>query len=284
MTRIDISNPRNQQVNSFYEDMPFNYYDDPNEAAQNIRRNPLLAYPDLDAVLEDEDIETVLEIGCGAGWASNSMALNYGKQVMAVDFTAKALARAGEVSRIVGTADQIEFVHSDLFAFDTRKRFDLVFSVGVLHHTNDCHAAFRHAATFVKPGGLFFVGLYHSHGRIPFLKMFHDIVEAEGEDAAFDRYCKLQADQTDPTHLRSWFRDQVLHPQETQHSLAEVMDWLDEAGLTLQSTSINRYGEVTDRAALEQQEQAYAALSIQRNRDENRYFPGFFTVLAQRDE
>mgnify|MGYP006877640686 CR=1 FL=1 len=53
MTRIDISNPRNQQVNSFYEDMPFNYYDDPNEAAQNIRRNPLLAYPDLDAVLVD---------------------------------------------------------------------------------------------------------------------------------------------------------------------------------------------------------------------------------------
>jgi SAM-dependent methyltransferase len=277
-----LSGPMNLELQAFYEEMPFNYYGEAHTALDSINTNPIQAYPDLDAMLEDDSVRTVLEIGCGAGWASNSIAYHYGKTVTAVDFTAKALERAAEVSRLIGTEQRIQFVHSDLFQFDTEKRFDLVLSIGVLHHTNDCHAAFCRAASFVKPGGLFFVGLYHSYGRKPFLDLFRGIAETEGEDAAFERYAALHADQTDPTHLRSWFRDQVLHPQESQHSLAEVMTWLDKAGMTLLSTSINQYGEVDDRAELEELEKSYSELSVRRNVKENRYFPGFFTVLAQR--
>lgn len=271
-------------VREFYRDMPFNYYETAETAVANLRNNPIAAYPDLDALLEEDEIETVLEIGCGAGWASNAMALHYGKRVTAVDFTQKALQRAAEVAQRIGTADKLSFVHNDLFAFDTDARFDLVLSIGVLHHTDDCRAAFDHIVKFIKPGGVLFLGLYHLYGRRPFLDLLQGICAAEGEEAALARFRTMTPDIEDETHLRSWFRDQVVHPHETQHTLEQVMGWLDEAGLELASTNINGYNDPSDRAGLIAREKEFEALSIRYNVEQNRYFPGFFTVLAEKPE
>ncbi len=273
---------RNETVRTFYGEMPFNYWSDVSQAANSVRSNPLQAYCDLDDLLEGMQSPSVLEIGCGAGWASNSLALHYGANVTAVDFTATALDRAREVSTHLGLEAQTRFIESDLFEFETEQTFDLVLSIGVLHHTHDCQRAFAKAASFVKPGGYLFVGLYHLYGRRPFLGIFHDILETEGEEAAFDRYAALHSQSQDATHVKSWFRDQVLHPQETQHSLEEVMGWLDDAGFALLSTNLNGYDDVSDRANMIETEKTFEALSNQRNRIEGRYFPGFFTVLAQR--
>jgi cyclopropane fatty-acyl-phospholipid synthase-like methyltransferase len=273
-----------EAVQDFYREMPFNYYADPEQAAANLADNPIAAYPDLDALLEEDEVRSVLELGCGAGWAANAMALHYGKQVTAVDFTAKALARAQDVAARVGTGERVTFVESDLFQFDTARRFDLVASIGVLHHTADCRAAFDHAARFVAPGGFLFVGLYHLYGRRPFLELLRGLCEREGEAAAFRRFAAMAHAQEDETHLWSWFRDQVLHPHETQHTLEEVLGWLDDHGFELQTTSLNGYDDVADRAGLVELEKTFEALSVRRNVEEWRYFPGFFTVLAQRPE
>lgn len=269
-------------VRAFYRDMPFNYHATAADAARVLGSNPVKAYPDLDLLLEEDAVATVLELGCGAGWAANAMALHYGKRVVAVDFTEPALARAAEVAAIVGTTDRVRFVCSDLFSFDTVARFDLVVSIGALHHTKDCRAAFVHAASFVRPGGHVFVGLYHLHGRRPFLDLFHDILATSGEAAALAKFRAMVPEQTDETHVLSWFRDQVLHPHETQHSLCEVLDWLDACDLRLVSTSVNGYDPAIDRKALAAAEQGLEAVSKQRNLAEGRYFPGFFTLLAER--
>jgi cyclopropane fatty-acyl-phospholipid synthase-like methyltransferase len=270
------------QVRAFYEDMPFNYYTTAEDASQKVAENPIRAYPDLDALLSEDVTLRVLEIGCGAGWATNAIALNYNRHVTAVDMTEKALARARDVSRLIGTEARTTFVQSDLFEFRSQDRYDLVLSIGVLHHTYDCRKAFDHVCSFVDRGGFLFVGLYHLAGRRVFLKMFQDILDRDGEEAAFQRFAAINQPTRDETHLRSWFRDQVLHPNETQHSLEEVMVWLDENDLTLVSTSINGYGDVDDHQALIEDEAAYEALSESRNGDENSFFPGFFTILAQR--
>ncbi|MEO0636508.1 MAG: class I SAM-dependent methyltransferase [Pseudomonadota bacterium] len=270
------------EVREFYTELPFNYYESATNALEHIGHNPLKAYPDLDLALADGGVETVLELGCGAGWASNSMALHYGCQVTAVDFTAAAVARAREVAGLLGTSDTIKFHCQDLYTFEPGEHFDLVFSMGVLHHTSDCRAGVQHASRFVKRDGLLYLGLYHSYGRRPFLKHYQDMVEAQGEDHAFARFQETLQHQTDTVHSKSWFRDQVLHPFETQHSFEEVHHWLKELGFDVLSTSINRFDEIGSIEDLFEQEKAFADLSLQRNIEEKTFYPGFFTIMAAR--
>jgi SAM-dependent methyltransferase len=264
--------------------MPFNYSSSVLEAAKRVMNNPIKCYPDLDALLRKECVDNVLEMGCGAGWAANAIALHYGKDVTALDMTEKALVRAPEVSRRLDTVNRIRFIHADLFDFRSSKRFDLVLSIGVLHHTHDCRQAFNYISQFVAGNGFMFVGLYHLYGRRAFLAMFREILEKHGEEAAFFRHRKLNPGIGDETHLRSWFRDQVLHPHETHHTLDEVRDWLDNKRFTLLTTSINQYQEVGDRSALKDLEIRYDALSERRNIIDGDFFPGFFTVLFRRNE
>ena len=97
------------------------------------------------------------------------------------------------------------------------------------------------------------------------------------------RYAKLDGVHAgDKTMLKSWFRDQVLHPHETQHTLREVCGWLAEHGLSLSSTSINRFEPIENVDSLFALEQTFGERSRQANLTEGRYYPGFFTVLAGR--
>lgn len=271
-------------VQSFYETLPFNQHETVADAARSIRAHALSAtYPDLDALLASGQVRTVLEMGCGGGWLANTIAHHYGASVTAVDFCNSALERARDVSRSLGTNSAIRFVASDIFDYEQDGTVDLVVSMGALHHTRDCQAAFQHAQSFAGPGGAVHVGLYHEPGRRPFLSMFRELVETEGEDAALARYRALDGIHArDETLLRSWFRDQVLHPHETQHTLREVVAWLRDADLELRSTSINRFAPLECLDALYEREQELAERSRRANCDEGRYFPGFFTVLATR--
>jgi SAM-dependent methyltransferase len=270
------------RVREFYEQLPFNYEGAEQSAVDGVLANPVRAFADLDALLRGSRIRNVVEIGCGTGWLASSMALHYGVSIEAVDMTERALERARLVASRAGVAAKIRFVAEDLFAFAPTVSPDLLVSVGVLHHTHACAAAFRRVAGFVERDGFVFVGLYHKHGRAPFLSLFRELLEREGEEAALRRYGELNPGMEDETFLRSWFRDQVLHPHESQHTLEEVAGWLADTGFELRSTSINRFAPFTDIRELFALEREYEAISVQRNWIERRYFPGFFTILAER--
>jgi SAM-dependent methyltransferase len=270
------------RVRAFYEQLPFNYEGTEQSAIDQVRGNPIRAFTDLDVLLRAARIRNVVEIGCGTGWLTSGLALHYGAQVVGVDMTERALERARLVASQVGVAAKVRFVAQDLFAFSPTVTPDLVVSLGVLHHTHACAVAFRHVAGFVERGGFLFVGLYHKYGRAPFLALFRELLEEEGEEGALRRYRELNPGIRDRTFLRSWFRDQVLHPHESQHTLEEVCGWLAETGFELRSTSINRSAPFTDVRDLFALEREHEELSRRRNWIEKRYFPGFFTILAER--
>lgn len=271
------------KVRDFYQQLPFNFYSSAQATLEYIRSNPVEAtYPDLHRLLQSGQIETIIEVGCGAGWLSNSLALHYNVRVQAIDFTAKALERAREVSALLDLQERVSFTETNLFDFTTEQAADLVISLGVLHHTGDTEGAFHHIQTFAKPAGFVYVGLYHLHGRREFLRIFEELLESESEQAAFDHYCELDGvRQGDPLHMLSWFRDQVLHPHETQHTLQEIAGWCQADQLHIQSTSINGFGAIDQLEPLFDLEEQYTQRSHQANVVEKRYFPGFFVVLAQ---
>jgi hypothetical protein len=161
--------------------------------------------------------------------------------------------------------------------------FSVVVSLGVLHHTDNCTEAIRHIIrNYVAIGGYVYIGLYHEYGRRPFLDHFAGMKKkGASEDEMLAEFGRLHSSLKNPTHVRSWFRDQVLHPQETQHTIKEIASLLLEEKAELLSTSINRFQKIHDLDQLFETEKGYETVS--RNAlAQGRYFPGFFTFLARK--
>ena len=269
----------NSEVLAFYKTLPFNFRESVTSTIEAIRcQDPRLAYPVLRPLMSSKS--RVLDVGCGAGWFANSISHHCGCAVTAIDFNPVAVERARQVAQAMDLST--EFQVADLFLYSPLKPFDLVVSLGVLHHTNNCAAAVRRVCEFVKPGGHVFIGLYHKYGRQPFLDHFREMhKQGVSEETMMARYKKLHSGLQDHTLLLSWFRDQVLHPHETQHTLEEMVPVITEAGMTLVSTSVNRFAAITSLGELYTEEKKQRE-TAKRRLKQNQYFPGFFVFLARK--
>lgn len=284
-----------QRVQEFYSSLPFNFHGRKEWAAESIKENPIRVYQDLDRILREAGPQAqVLDVGCGAGWFVNSVAYHYGLSAIGIDVCQEPLDRAREVSVELDVTEKTRFQILDLFRIEDRKAsFFLVNSIGVLHHTFDCYQALEKISCSVQGFGYLHLGLYHRYGREPFLNLFkpyRDRIrtcfspqeQAEVEKVAYALYRELNPHITDETFLFSWFRDQVFHPQESQHTVQEIRSWLQGLGFESISTSINRFQRVDDWREIFEQEKRMSDLSYRRNVVEKRYFPGFFTLLARK--
>ena len=86
---------------------------------------------------------------------------------------------------------------------------------------------------------------------------------------------------TDDSDYTTWFRGQVLHPYETQHTLAEVADVLREEGFRIAATSFDNFKRHSDVASHISREHTWQQ-KAERALAKGRYFPGYFVVWAQR--
>ena len=268
------------EVRTFYAAAPADHRCTIDAAVDAIRaQDAVAAFPVLPRLLTPE--ARVLDVGCGDGFFGNSIALNYGAQVTGIDFEPSALKRARQVAAALEV--EVDYVQTDLFDHVVDAPFDVVVSLGVLHHTGDCHAGIRRLCRdFVRPGGHVLIGLYHSHGRQPFQDHFRRL-QADGASEAqlLERFRQLQSQPVDEATLRFRFREQVMHPHETHHTLAEIAPVLEAAGVKLAATSINWFEPFFSVKDLYDLEPTYRRIAEQRLAA-NRYFPGFFAVLGRR--
>jgi len=272
----------NPEVLRFYEELPFNYHGSAAAQANMIRASDsVAAYPALLPLLRP-GLE-VLEVGCGAGWLSLGLQIHHRCSVRAIDFNPVVIQRARELSRLL--KQDVRFDVADLFLYRPPVPAELTISLGVLHHTDNCLLALeRLCREFTRPGGHVFIGLYHRHGRAPFLAHFEAMKRQGASEAAmFAEYRRLHSSLIDETFAESWFRDQVLHPHETQHTLTEVAEVFEACGVELLSTSINDFMAIGQgRAPFETETRlektAEAALAA------GEYYPGFFLALGRRGE
>jgi len=101
----------------------------------------------------------VLDAGCGGGRYSK-VAGEAGAIVTGADHTS-AVDKAADLCR--GLAD-LQFVQADLkkLPFEPAS-FDIVFSIGVMHHDIETRNVFDRVARMVKPGGRYAVWLYRKN-------------------------------------------------------------------------------------------------------------------------
>jgi SAM-dependent methyltransferase len=103
----------------------------------------------------------VLDAGCGNGRYAK-LANDWGSRVVCVDISsAVEIAQAN-----VGTRPEVAVVQADLFKLPFKAGlFDIVYSIGVLHHTPDAKGAFQAIQPLVKPGGFFSIFMHGQGNR-----------------------------------------------------------------------------------------------------------------------
>ncbi|MEZ5844798.1 MAG: class I SAM-dependent methyltransferase [Hyphomicrobiaceae bacterium] len=215
----------------------------------------------------------VLCAGCGTGQHAlqSASALGPNARVLAIDISRASLAFAKAKAAELGIAN-VEFMQADILdVAELDRRFDMIESIGVLHHMADPFAGWRKLLSALKPDGMMYVGLYSRISRREITALRDDPAwpGPGSSDAAARAYRQtiLQrffagatgAQGTILVHSRDFyalntFRDLALHENEHTHTLGEIAafmaaEGLEFRGFTLEQPTFPAFQEFVGAAA-----------------------------------
>ena len=187
----------------------------------------------------------MLIAGCGTGQHSAHTAMRFpAARILAVDLSLSSLGFAKRRAHELGLTN-LEFAQADILELGVLdRRFDIVESVGVLHHMHDPLAGWRVLAGLVKPGGMMFIGLYSELARRAIVQCRAFIAE-RGFPATLegirDARQAILAEMDDSVVRRlrtnidfysaSGTRDLLFHVQEHRFSVLQIAASLEQLGL-----------------------------------------------------
>ena len=109
--------------------------------------------------LEDFDGKSTLECGCGGGQHTEFISPHC-ERVVAVDLNSMETARQRNRN-----ATNIEFLEADVAQMELNEKFDIVFSIGVIHHTDNPDKTVGNMKAHLKPGGRLIIWVYSVEGN-----------------------------------------------------------------------------------------------------------------------
>ena len=201
-------------------------------------------------------IKDILIAGCGTGQCSIAMAQRFGaQQMLAVDLSLASLGYACRKSEDLGLP--IAHAQADILALaPTGRQFDLIESLGVLHHFADPFAGWRALLSLLRPGGFMQLGLYSEMARRPVMAARALIKELGLGDSAedirsFRQYLIRNGDprayatvlESEDFFSLSACRDLLFHVQEQRMTLPAIAGFI-------QSHELNFLGFELDDAIL----------------------------------
>ncbi|HLH78339.1 MAG TPA: class I SAM-dependent methyltransferase [Candidatus Binataceae bacterium] len=196
----------------------------------------------MDCVPEAIHGRWILDAGCGSGRLAKSLA-ELGANVVGLDLS-------GEVRRLgVSAPSNLNFVQADLMHPPFwAGSFDMVWSMGVLHHTGAPRRGFEQLASLVAPGGSLAVWVYSARRRSVFLGLRRWLPMARGlPEAQMRRLCGWLAwplfmggvlaplvgrKPLSLATIRFGLYDSLGPRYQSRHSTEEVLDWYRALGFS----------------------------------------------------
>lgn len=276
------------EVSAFYETHPYppavddlvayrRLWDDARRRAESHLFWPNEAY---------RDDRSILVAGCGTSQAAHYAVRWPNARVVGIDVSANSIAFTQDLKR-EHALDNLEVYQLPIErAAELRQTFDHVVCTGVLHHLADPDAGLRALRDVLAPNGALHLMVYAPYGRagVYMLQEYCRRLGVAPSDADIhDLAASLRA--LPPDHpivplLRNSpdfadsaaMADALLHPRDRAYSVAQLYEFLDDAGFTFgrwirQAPYLPQCGAIATTphaaklAALSAQEQ-YAAIEL----------------------
>jgi 2-polyprenyl-3-methyl-5-hydroxy-6-metoxy-1,4-benzoquinol methylase len=210
----------------------------PHVNAELRRSFPLARYTPM----HDDSHPEVLIAGCGTGRHSILAARRFrGAQVLAVDLSLNSIGYALRKTRELGITN-VEYAQADILKLgELTRTFDIIESVGVLHHLADPFTGWRTLLSRLRPGGLMHLGFYSQLAR-KHVVTAREFVRAGGYASTPDDIRRFRRDLTQRTtgaelqwlnkmsdfYSTSECRDLIFHVQEHCLTLDQIESFMSE--------------------------------------------------------
>jgi 2-polyprenyl-3-methyl-5-hydroxy-6-metoxy-1,4-benzoquinol methylase len=193
----------------------------------------------------DDSQPDMLIAGCGTGSQPILTVQRFrGVRVLAVDLSMSSIAYAMRKTRELGISN-VEYAQADILKLGTIERtFDIIASVGVLHHLADPFNGWRTLLSRLRPGGFMQLGFYSEIARAQVV-MAREFIAARGYSSTAEDIRRFRRDlgarnagveleelsQIPDFFSTSECRDLVFHVQEHRLTLPQIELFLSESGL-----------------------------------------------------
>jgi SAM-dependent methyltransferase len=204
----------------------------------------------------NKDNPRILDAGCGSGVSTEYLAhLNPHAHIVAIDISRGTLEVAQtRIRKTVPPYRSITFHQLSLFELEQIEgEFDLINSVGVIHHTPDPVKALQCLAHKLAPGGIMHIFVYAHIGRWE-IRLMQEAIELLGQGAGIPTtdlqrrvslgrqiFASLPPDnRLVQREQNRWalenqrdecFADMYLHPLEVNFTIDSLFQMIDQSGL-----------------------------------------------------
>jgi len=243
----EITNKVSSKVREQYEENPYPRWVNtglslnPTPLSKVIKKLKLRLF---DKTINGIKAPNILIAGCGTGQHSIGTASRFkNAKALAVDLSISSLAYAKRKTEELDLQN-IDYMQADILDLGKLDRkFDIIESVGVLHHLDEPMAGLRILTNCLKLGGLMKIGLYSVLARQHVVRMREEINQSSirASDDAMRLFRSDVINSSEEHHKRvrstidfyslSELRDLLFHVQEHRFTIPQVEDCLLEFDL-----------------------------------------------------
>ena len=203
----------------------------------------ILSYANLDS--KSIKNKVILDAGCGTGDKSIFFAKS-GSKVTSIDFSKGQLS---VLRKNIKKEDikNIGICQKDLVndSLEDLGKFDIICSIGVLHHTENPYICFEKLVKQLKPNGTILIALYHKYSRFRFriVRFFLKRLVTRDFKKLYNWFFKSKLTLFLRKNVsKNTLYDRYIVPYESYHTLKEVKKWFLENDIKYLKSSENVKG------------------------------------------